>query len=95
MKIVPPSVYYSVYVVLLILLALTVGVAYLDLGWFNPAAAFLIGTAKASLVVLYFMHVRYGSSLRWLFAGAGFLWLLLLIAILMGDYLTRPGAGLM
>ncbi|MCA9417389.1 MAG: cytochrome C oxidase subunit IV family protein [Candidatus Omnitrophica bacterium] len=93
MKVVSPSVYYTVFVLLLILLALTVGVAYIDLGAWNPVAALLISTVKATLVVLYFMHVRYGSSLRWLFAGAGFLWLFLLIVILMADYLTRPGMG--
>ena len=40
------------------------------------------------MVVLIFMNVRNGTRLQWLWASAGFVWLLLLF-ITVGDYLTR------
>ena len=43
----------------------------------------------ATLVVLFFMHVRYNTPLMWVFAAAGFFMLLILLALLMQDYLTR------
>ena len=44
---------------------------------------------KTTLVVLYFMHIRHSSALSKLVAAAGFLWLIILIAFTMSDYLTR------
>jgi len=41
------------------------------------------------LVIFYFMHVRYSSPLTWVFAGAGFLWLIILIVLTLSDFLTR------
>jgi cytochrome c oxidase subunit 4 len=48
-----------------------------------------IAVTKATLVVLYFMHVRYGPRLVWIVAGGGFAWLAILVALTLGDYLTR------
>jgi cytochrome c oxidase subunit 4 len=45
---------------------------------------------KALLVILYFMHVRYSDRMTWVFAGAGFFWLLILIGGTMSDVSTRP-----
>jgi cytochrome c oxidase subunit IV len=45
---------------------------------------------KALLVILYFMHVRYSDEMTWVFAAAGFFWLLILIGGTMDDVLTRP-----
>ena len=81
--------YLLVFVILLILLGLTVGVAYLDLGLWSIVLAVTIATVKALLVILYFMHVRYSSRLIWLFAGVGFAWLGIMIVLTMSDYLSR------
>ena len=71
-------------------LALTgVGVAYFDLGPFNMVVMISIAVVKAVLVVLYFMHVRYGTHLTWVFAGAGFVWLAIMLVLTMQDYFTR------
>ncbi|HUE69734.1 MAG TPA: cytochrome C oxidase subunit IV family protein [Pirellulaceae bacterium] len=83
------SVYYVVFTALLILLAATVAVAQLDLEPLNFLAAALVATAKALLIMLFFMHVRYSPPLIWLVAFSGFAWLLILFAITLADYFTR------
>ncbi len=55
----------------------------------NTPVAIAIAIFKATLVVLFFMHVRYNTPLMWVFAGAGFFWLLILLALTMQDYVTR------
>ncbi|MBI5508298.1 MAG: cytochrome C oxidase subunit IV family protein [Deltaproteobacteria bacterium] len=80
----------TIFVMLLALTATTVAVAYFDFGRVNIVVALSIAAFKSALVVLYFMHVRYGSRLTWVFAGAGFLWLVLLLVFTFGDYLSRP-----
>lgn len=85
--------YVIVWGVLLIMLLLTWGVAEVDLGRWNPVLAMSIAMAKAILIVLYFMHVRFASRMTWLFAGAGFFWLAILIGLTMSDYLTRGWIG--
>jgi cytochrome c oxidase subunit 4 len=52
-------------------------------------AALVIAVAKSTLVVLYFMHLRYSGRLTWVFAGAGVFWLLILLGGTMDDVITR------
>ncbi|HEX9657446.1 MAG TPA: cytochrome C oxidase subunit IV family protein [Bacteroidota bacterium] len=87
--IVPTKTYYKVAVSLLVLFTLTVVIAYVDLGPWNIIVALIIATVKALFVVLYFMHVRYSSRVTWVFAIAGFFWLIILFTFTMSDYLTR------
>jgi len=87
--IVPIKVYLAVFAALIILLAITIGVAFLHLGPFNVAAALFIAVVKATLVVLFFMHVKYSSRLTWIFAAGGLLWLVIMIILMMSDYLNR------
>ena len=87
--IVPTKTYYKVAVSLLVLFTLTVAIAYVDLGPWNIIVALIIATVKALFVVLYFMHVRYSSRVTWVFAIAGFFWLIILFTFTMSDYLTR------
>lgn len=92
---VPVRVYLLVFAALLLLTALTVGVAFVDLGggrlyMANALAASAFAIAKALLVVLYFMHVRWSGRLTWIYAGAAAFWLLILFTLMLGDYLTRP-----
>jgi len=81
--------YVAVWAVLLALLVVTVGSAQLDLKAFNVVIALTIAIAKMSLIILYFMHVRFGPRLIWVFAAAGFLWLMIMIELILSDYLTR------
>jgi len=85
----PRRVYYAVFAALLVLTALTVVAARFDLGPMNSVVALSIAVLKASLVVLFFMHVKYGSRLVWVIVGAGVLWLFLMISITLGDYVSR------
>jgi len=87
--IVPPRIYYTVFLVLMVLTGLTTGVAFFDLGLFSPIVALTIAVVKASLVVLFFMHLRYSTRLTWVVGGAGIFWLGILLALSLSDYLTR------
>ena len=83
--------YALVFLALLVLTGLTTAIAFLDLGGsINTMVALASAVCKALLVILYFMHVRYSDKLTWVFAAAGFFWLLILIGGTMDDVLTRP-----
>jgi cytochrome c oxidase subunit IV len=82
--------YLIVFALLMALLLLTVLAALPDFGSsINLSIALTIAIIKAILVVLYFMHVRQASQVTWVFAGAAFLWLGIMIALTMTDYATR------
>ena len=81
--------YFVVYGALIVLLLLTVAVAEFHLGTLGIVLALTIAIAKALLVLFFFMHLRDSSRLTWLFAGAGFVWLLILFTFTLADYLTR------
>jgi cytochrome c oxidase subunit IV len=83
------KVYIRVWLGLLLLLALTWGLAQVSLGKFNAVAALTIAVAKMLLVLLYFMHVRNSSRLTWLFVAAGLIWFLIMVDLTLSDYLTR------
>lgn len=87
--IVRPRVYFVVFGALLVLTLTTTTVAFSDLGILNTVVAMTIAVCKATLVVLYFMHVRYSARLTWVFIGAGVLWLAILMMLTMSDVLTR------
>jgi cytochrome c oxidase subunit 4 len=85
----PKSLYYTIFAALIFGTALTVAVAFVDMGAMNNVAMLAIAIAKATLVVLFFMHVRWGTRLTWVVAASGFFWLLILFGLTMQDYLTR------
>jgi cytochrome c oxidase subunit 4 len=87
--IVPKTVYFAIFGTLMILTGLTVWVAFHDLGPWNIVVALAIAVTKGSLVVLYFMHVRYSDRLTWVVVIAGFFWLVILLALTMSDYFSR------
>jgi cytochrome c oxidase subunit 4 len=85
--------YLGIFAVLMILTGVTVGAAYLDLGPWGAPVAVGIACVKGTLVVLYFMHVRYESRLIALWAASGFVFLLILFAITFGEVMGRPKPG--
>jgi cytochrome c oxidase subunit 4 len=87
--ILPKRTYYTVYAILIACTYLTWQVAYFDLGPLNAVVALGIAVLKAVLVVLFFMHVRYGVRLIWVVVIAGVFWLAILLTVTMSDYLTR------
>jgi cytochrome c oxidase subunit 4 len=84
-----PKVYWIVCGALLLLLALSWSIAYIDLGPFNLIVALTIAIVKALLVALFFMHIKGSNRLLHLAAAAGLLWLFILIALTFSDYATR------
>lgn len=87
--IVPKSTYYLIFGALMVCAAITVAVAFMDLGPLNAVVALTIAVLKATLVVLFFMHVKYGPRLTWLVVMGSMLWFVILMAFILGDYMTR------
>lgn len=84
---------YGIYVVvwggLILLTVLTVAVSYANLGVMNIVVALLIASVKASLVALYFMHLKSESRLVWGFALTPIFFLVLIVAGTLSDTLFR------
>ena len=74
---------------------LTVVVAYFDLGRANVFIALSIAVVKATLVVLFFMHVRWSSRLTMVFVVVGLFWLFIMVSLTLSDYLTRPSSPIL
>jgi cytochrome c oxidase subunit 4 len=87
--IVPLSTYYTIFAALMVGTALTVWVAFIDLGIFNTVVALAIACTKATLVVLYFMHVKYSTRLTWAVVLGSVFWLGIMLVLTMSDYLSR------
>jgi cytochrome c oxidase subunit IV len=87
--IVQPKTYLLILMVLLVLTAVTTGVAFLDLGILNPIVALAIACVKATLVVLFFMHLRWSSKLLKLTLCSGLFAFLVLITMTLTDYISR------
>ena len=79
-----------VWAALLVLLAATVGASFLPIGGSGRTAISLsIALAKAALIFWFYMHLREEGGLVRLAAAAGALWLLIMLALMSADYLTR------
>lgn len=87
--IVSPITYLIIFFALLVGTAITIGASYLEMGPWNPVVAILIACVKATLVVLFFMHVKYSSKLMKLTVGAGVFTFLILVGMSLADYFTR------
>ena len=87
--IVPKSTYYLIFLALMVGTAITWWVATIDLGPMNNVIMLTIAVTKATLVVLFFMHVKYSNHLTWAVIAGGVFWLLIMLALTMNDYLTR------
>ncbi|MEA2625344.1 MAG: cytochrome c oxidase subunit [Candidatus Binatota bacterium] len=85
----PPSTYYKIFATLVALTIVTVIVAFFDLGRLNTVVALGIAVFKASLVLLYFMHLRHSERLTALVIGASFFWLAILMVHTLMDYVSR------
>jgi cytochrome c oxidase subunit 4 len=87
--VIPKRTYLAVFAGLIILTITTTLVATIDLGPLNTVVALVIAMCKASLVALFFMHLRWSSRLMHIVAAATLLWLALLIGLTLSDYRTR------
>jgi cytochrome c oxidase subunit 4 len=82
-------VYFGVFFGLMIFTILTVAVSRVDLGALNTPIALAIAVVKATLVILFFMHVIHSTRLTWVVIMASLFWLALLFVLTLADYLTR------
>jgi cytochrome c oxidase subunit IV len=87
--IVPKSTYYLIFLALMAGTALTWWVATIDLGAMNNVIMLTIAVTKATLVVLFFMHVKYSNKLTWVVVLGSIFWLFIMLVLTMNDYFTR------
>lgn len=87
--ILPKRVYYTIFGILMLGTYLTVQIAFFDLGRLNTVVALTIAVIKATLVVLFFMHVKYSTRLTWAVVLGSIFWLGIMFVLTMSDYLTR------
>jgi cytochrome c oxidase subunit IV len=87
--VIPSGIYVGIWATLMVLTGLTVFASFLELGDWNIVLALVIATIKATLVMLFFMHLYYSSKLTKITMVAAIFFLFLLLALSMTDYLTR------
>ncbi len=81
--------YIIVWAVLMVMTAVTVYVSYINFGILNIVIALVVATIKASIVALYFMHLKFEDSITWVFALFPLSLLALLIGMTITDTFTR------
>jgi len=88
--IVPVRVYLAIFLALMAGTLATVLAAFYNFPWrLNTIIALTIASVKATLVVLYFMHVRYSARLVWVIVASALFWMGILFALTLSDYFTR------
>ncbi|MBY0497705.1 MAG: cytochrome C oxidase subunit IV family protein [Cyanobacteria bacterium] len=85
----PVSLYVTIFLALMVLTGVTVGAAFVNLGQFNFLVAMIIAVFKASLVIWYFMHVKYQSPLTRLTVATGLFFLAILLGMMLIDYSSK------
>ncbi len=81
--------YFAVFATLMVLTVVTVWVSRIDLCSLNTTVAMAIAIVKATVVILWFMHVIHSPRLTWIVVLASFLWLAVMFVLFFADYSTR------
>jgi cytochrome c oxidase subunit 4 len=84
-----PRSYVVVWATLLALTAVTTSVSFVDLGVWNTPIGLAIAFTKATLIVLFFMHVREGGRLVWATVLTALLFFGIMMAHTFADYWSR------
>jgi len=87
--IVSPKIYVAIFLALILGTSLTTWAAFQNFGRFNIVIALAIATAKATLVVLFFMHARYAEKRTRLVIICALFWLAIMLVLTLSDYKTR------
>src|SRR5690349_18664404 len=97
--VVPVGIYLGVLTALMFFLVLTVAAAFFDfdriigrhLGghYWSMTIALIIAVTKAVLIILFFMHIKYGTRITAAFAASAFVWLGIMFVLSFSDYMTR------
>jgi len=85
----PKSTYFAIFGTLMVLTGATIAVAFINLGSLNFPVALGIAIVKATLVVLFFMHLKYSSGLTKMVVGLAIFFLGIMFALTLTDYLSR------
>ena len=85
----PKSTYFTIFGALMVCTILTVVAAFVNLGDLNFPVALTVAIFKATLVILFFMHVKYGSRMTKLIVGVAFFFLGIMLTLTLSDYLSR------
>jgi cytochrome c oxidase subunit 4 len=87
--IVSPKLYVGIFLFLMVMTALTVYAASIELHAWNPVVALVIATMKATTVILFFMHVKYSTRMTQIVILGALFFLFLLLGLTLTDYLSR------
>jgi caa(3)-type oxidase subunit IV len=87
----PGLVFVIAWLVMLLLAGVSIWSAFLGLGRFAPIVEFGVAATQAAILFILFMRLKGPPSVKWVFAGSGFFWLLFLYGITMTDYASRQG----
>ena len=88
----PLWIYFAVFFALMFFTLVTVWISTINLGVMNTPVALAIAVTKATLVILFFMHVIHSTRLTWVVILASLLWVATLFVLTFADYLTRSWA---
>ena len=83
--------YILIWAALMILTGVTAAVSRIDLGSFNAPIAMLIAATKATLVALFFMHMRWNDRVVRVAGAFGVVLILIMFALTCSDFFTRYG----
>jgi cytochrome c oxidase subunit 4 len=86
--------YYGIFLALMVLTVVTYLVTFVNLGELNLIVALVIAITKASLVILFFMHVWWSKKIIKVSVGMSFFFLLIMLMMVMSDYLSRGYRGM-
>ena len=87
----PALLFIIAWLVLLLLTGISIWTAFLGLGVYAAVIQFGIAATQAAILFVLFMRLKGPPSLKWVFAGSGFFWLLFLYGLSMTDYASRRG----
>lgn len=90
--VVPAALYVGIWATLMLATLITVLASFAELGPFNIVVALVIATIKGTLVVLFFMHLRYSPKLTMVAVIASIFFLFIMFSLTMTDYLSRGWA---
>jgi len=80
----------AVWALLVVLLAVSAGSAYMPLGGINAAVNLAIATVMIGVLAVFLMNLRWASTLVRIVAASGLLWLVFMLGLTFTDYLSRP-----
>lgn len=87
--IIPFKTYLNVFGVLIFLTVITVVASRIDFGALNAVVAFGIASVKATLVLGYFMHLKYDDLMNRVIIGSSVFFLIVLYIFCWMDEITR------